>query len=212
MIANPPLRRVEVMDAKPLPLTHADFMALAPEDRKAELINGELIIMPTPSIAHENLQVFLLTILRLFTAAFDLGRVFGSRTAVRIAVDQTYEPDILFVSRERQYIISAHEVREAPDLVIEILSATSAERDRGIKREHYETGGVRELWLIDPYGPAGTQFFQRQAERLIEVAPVNGIIYSTTLTNFQLKLAWLWPAEGADLPNPVTVSKELGIF
>jgi Uma2 family endonuclease len=212
MIANPPLRRVEVMDARPLPLTHADFLALAPDDRKAELINGELIIMPTPSIAHENLQGFLLTILRLFTAAFNLGKVFGPRTAVRIAVDQTYAPDILFVSRERQAIITEHEVREAPDLVIEILSASSAERDRGIKREQYERAGVRELWLIDPYGPAGTQFFQRQGTRLVEVAPVNGVIYSTAVSGFQLKLAWLWANEGEELPNPVNVLKELGVF
>lgn len=211
-LANPPVRRVELAEPPIGRWTHADFMRLAPEDRKAELINGELIIMPTPSIAHENLQIFLLTILRLFAAAFNLGTVLGSRTAVRIALGQTYEPDILFVGKERQHIITELDVAEAPDLVIEILSASSAERDRGVKREQYELAGVRELWLIDPYGPAGTQFFQRQGARLIEVAPVKGIIYSTTLTGFQRKLDWLWAREGQDLPNPVDILRELKVI
>ncbi|MEO0563414.1 MAG: Uma2 family endonuclease, partial [Chloroflexota bacterium] len=40
----------------------------------------------------------------------------------------------------------------APDLVIEVLSPSTAARDRGVKFDHYETAGVREYWLIDPMG------------------------------------------------------------
>lgn len=211
-LANPPVRRVELAETPIGRWTHADFMRLAPEDGKAELINGMLIIMPPPSDIHERLQLFLIKVIGLFVDFFDLGEVRGSRTAVRIALGQTYEPDILFVGKERQHIITELEVTEAPDLVVEILSASSAERDRGVKREQYELAGVRELWLIDPYGPAGTQFFQRQGARLIEVAPVKGIIYSTTMTGFQLKLDWLWAREGQDLPNPVDILRELKVI
>jgi Uma2 family endonuclease len=209
---NPPVRRVEMMETSPPRWTHYDFMRLAPEDRKAELIEGALIIMPPPSFAHERLQVFLVKMIGLFVDFFKLGQVLGSRTAVRISPHHTYEPDILFVSRARQSIIAENEVTEAPDLVIEILSGSTAEYDRGVKREQYDRAGVRELWLIDPYGPAGTQFYQRQGEALVEVAPVDGIIHSLALPNFKLRVAWLWPDEKGELPNSVAVLKELGVL
>jgi len=60
------------------------------------------------------------------------------------------QPDILFISRERQDIINEQNILGAPDLVIEILSPTTEERDRGIKLQLYCRYGVRECWLVDP--------------------------------------------------------------
>lgn len=209
-LLNPTLHRVEQMD-EPRRWTHADFMRLAPEDTKAELIDGVFHIMPPPADIHERLQAFLVTVIHFFVDFFKLGEVRGSRSAVRISQYQTYEPDILFIHRERRSIMADNEILEAPDLVIEILSPSTAEYDRGSKRAHYAEAGVRELWLIDPYGPAGTQFFQRQADELVEVAPVNGLIHSLALPNFKLNVNWLWADEGGDLPNTVAVLKELGV-
>jgi Uma2 family endonuclease len=210
-IVNPPVRRVEM--EPPLPRwTYDDFMRLAPEGQKAELIDGALIVMPPPSDIHERLQGFLYKVIGLFVDYFKLGDVRGSRTAVRIAQHHVYEPDILFVSSERRHIITNAEVLEAPDLVIEILSYSTANHDRGVKRLNYEKSGVRELWLIDPYGPAGTQFYQRQGDQLIEVAAVDGIINSIALTNFKLNVNWLWPNEQDELPSTIDVLRELGVF
>jgi len=208
-LANPPVRRVEMMELSPPQFTHYDFMRLAPEDQKAELINGVLIIMPPPFDIHERLQGFLFIVIGFFVNRFNLGQVRGSRTAVYISETETYEPDILFVSRERAPIITQKEVTAAPDLIVEILSASTAQYDRGEKLKHYSAAGVRELWLIDPYGPAGTQFYQRQGDGLVEVAPVEGVIHSVALLNFKLKTAWLWPNDRGELPNPVDVLKEL---
>ena len=207
-LLNPPVRRAETMEPR---RTHEDFMRLAPEDKKAELIDGEIMIMTPPLYEHERLQSFLFIVVGFFVSRFNLGQVLGSRTPVYITEDQTYEPDILFVSKAREHIITQKKLLEAPDLVVEILSAGTARYDRGTKLTHYAKAGARELWLIDPYGPAGTQFFQRQGEELIEVAPdKDGIIHSVTLPHFKLKIAWLWPDEKDQLPNPVDVLKELG--
>jgi len=203
---NPSVRRAEIVER----LTHEDFMCLAPEDKKAELIDGE-IIMPSPAFdSHERLQGFLMFILIGYTSKFKLGQVRGSRYAVRISESNTYEPDILFIRQERAHLITERELLEAPDLVIEIISASTARYDRGPKRENYEKAGVQEMWLIDPYGPAGTQFYQRQGDRLVEVAPVEGMIHSVALPNFKLKTDWLWPDESGELPNPLDVLRELG--
>ena len=60
------------------------------------------------------------------------------------------QPDILFVSNERMGIVTEDNIQGAPDLVIEILSPSTAERDRTFKRSLYARHGVREYWLVDP--------------------------------------------------------------
>jgi len=60
------------------------------------------------------------------------------------------EPDVLFVSAARAGILSERGVEGAPDLVIEVVSPSTAERDRGIKLERYRRYGVPEYWIVDP--------------------------------------------------------------
>lgn len=186
------LSRVEVAER----MTAKDFFRRAPEDRKAELIDG-VMIMPSPATdAHERLQILLLRLIGEFAERLDLGAVRGSRTAVELADDQAPEPDVLFVAKERANIITDEGVFGPPDLVVEVLSASTAAYDRGAKFRAYERAGVRELWLIDPYGPAGTEFYQRQGSIFKPVMPdADGIIHSVALPGLKLQTAWLWPAE-----------------
>jgi len=79
------------------------------------------------------------------------------------------QPDLLFVSREREHLLSGGEnVQGAPDLVVEILSPATAERDRGYKRELYGRHGVAEYWLVDPI--AETVSVHRQRAGVLTVA------------------------------------------
>ena len=59
-------------------------------------------------------------------------------------------PDLSFFSRERCDLLSERGAEGAPDLVIEVLSPSTARRDRKDKREIYTRHGVRELWLVHP--------------------------------------------------------------
>lgn len=67
------------------------------------------------------------------------------RTAVQVTADPTGEPDVLFVRQDRRPAIAEREVRGAPDLVGEMVPASTAARDRGVKRGHYARAGVRSL-------------------------------------------------------------------
>ncbi len=60
------------------------------------------------------------------------------------------QPDLLFVSDERWGIVGEKGLQGAPDLVVEILSPSTAHRDRGIKLDLYARSGVREYWIADP--------------------------------------------------------------
>lgn len=186
------LSRVEVVER----MTAKDFFRRAPEDRKAELIDGVMIMPSPPSDRHERLVGFLFTLIRMYCEDRDLGEVRGSRTAVELADDQAPEPDVLFVAKERADIITDEGVFGAPDLVIEVLSASTAAYDRGSKFHAYERAGVRELWLIDPYGPAGTEFYQRSGEYLKPIMPgPNNVLSSMVLPGFRLNTTWLWTQE-----------------
>jgi len=186
------LSRVEVSER-----TNAEeFLRYAPDDKHSQLIDGVIIVSPPPLDVHERLQIFLLRLLGDFVEIFNLGEVRGSRTAVVLEDDQVFEPDILFVARERSDIIQERGVFGAPDLVVEILSASTAAHDRGAKFHIYERAGVQELWLIDPYGPAGTEFYQRKGNTFKPVMPdENDLVHSIALPNFRLNTTWLWPAE-----------------
>lgn len=186
------LTRVEVAER----MTSEEFFRYAPEDQKVELIDGVMIVHSPPLDIHERLFGFLFSLLTIYVEEHDLGETRGSRTAVELEIDHAPEPDILFVARERLDIIQREGVFGAPDLVIEILSAGTVGYDRGPKFRAYERAGVRELWLIDPYGPAGTEFYQLQGTRFVPVMPAEkGILRSVAVTGFWIDVAWLWPDE-----------------
>ena len=195
-------------------MTVEEFFRVAPEDRKAELIDG-VIVMPSPAFdLHENVQGLLFSVLRLYAESGDFGIVRGSRTALKMGIEyHAYEPDILFVSRARADIVKEEGVFGAPDLVIEILSRGTKTIDRGLKRRVYGAAGVAELWLIDPESEKASRFYQRLTPKseMIEVKFVDGVLRSTTVPGFFLRAEWLWPA-GEKLPRVIDVLRELGVI
>jgi Uma2 family endonuclease len=184
--------RVEVAER----MTAEEFFAFAPETEKAELIEGVMIVSPPPLDSHEKQQGFLFTLIRLYVEQHDLGEVRGSRTAVRLSEAHVFEPDILFLSKKRTHLLQERGVFGPPDLVVEILSASTALYDRGDKLRAYERFGVQEAWLIDPYGPSGTLFYQLK-DGLYVPMPVDndGWLASAALPGFYLQTKWLWPQD-----------------
>ena len=75
---------------------------------------------------------------------------------VRLADHSVVQPDLIYVSRERSSVL--HErIRGAPDLVVEILSPSTARRDLGEKLRLYAESDIREYWIVDPaQGPSSS--------------------------------------------------------
>ena len=122
------------------------------DDARYELLDGELILSPSPRTAHQrasrNIEVPLVTLVT-FVAENELGEVFDAPYDVVLSNFDVVQPDILFVSSERSHIINENNIRGAPDLVIEILSPSTAQRDRTLKRSLYERHNVKEYWQVD---------------------------------------------------------------
>ena len=129
--------------------TVADYMT-TPEDKRYQLLDGELILAPAPTIRHQRILRRLVAILDELAVANDLGEVFLAPCDVVLSNYDVFQPDILFVSNERRGLITEANIQGAPDLVVEILSSATEHYDRGYKRTLYARHGVREYWLVDP--------------------------------------------------------------
>ena len=123
----------------------------APGDERCELLDGDLVMVAAPNLKHQKVLRQLSQELGQFIDEHGLGELFFAPCDVVLSDTDVVQPDLLFVSRERGHLLSGGEnVQGAPDLVVEILSPATAERDRGYKRELYGRCGVTEYWLVDP--------------------------------------------------------------
>ena len=130
-------------------LTYQDYANLEGDERY-ELLDGELILVASPNEDHQTVSLRLASRMLSFADDNDLGRVFHAPYDVLFSDTEVVQPDVLFVSKERYHIRTPANIQGAPDLVVEVLSPSSARRDWGDKRELYARHGVREYWIIDP--------------------------------------------------------------
>ena len=130
--------------------TYEDYLT-TPEDERYELLDGDLMMVPAPNLKHQRVQRNLGQKLNQFIEERDLGELFYAPCDVYLSDTNVVQPDLLFVSREREHLLSdGQKVQGAPDLVIEILSPSTETKDRGLKHEVYGRHGVTEYWLVDP--------------------------------------------------------------
>ena len=129
--------------------TVKDYMSML-GDKQYQLLDGEMILAPSPSDRHQFISLNLVMILQTFVRSSSLGRVRFAPLDVVLSEYDVAQPDILFVSNSRSDIITEANIQGAPDLVVEILSPGTAAHDRGYKQALYGRHGVREYWIVDP--------------------------------------------------------------
>ena len=129
--------------------TPAQFLDLPEDGYRYELIDGVLLLSPTPIDDHNRPHSEFLTELKLFLRKHpELGELFFEMS-VFLPDGNVLEPDISFVAADRLDIVTGH-LHGAPDLVVEVLSPSTRRRDLGVKAESYLGCGVREYWIVDP--------------------------------------------------------------
>jgi Uma2 family endonuclease len=148
--------------------------------------------------------MWLSTVLTVYVHKFDLGKINGGTTTVRLSPYQGPEPDVFFVRKSRLGVVGEKYVGGPPDLCIEVISKSSRKRDRGRKFVLYADYGVQEYWIVDPLRFT-IEFYENQDGAWMEIKPdAQGRLYSKVLTDFWLKAEWF---TSASLP-PVTQAME----
>ena len=129
--------------------TYEDYAQL-PEGAPYQLIGGELVMSPSPTPVHQRISHRLNRALDRYVEENALGEIFYAPMDVYLSETDTPQPDILFIAKERLDIIGEKYINGAPDVVMEILSPSTAYNDLKKKKRLYEVSGVKEYWIVDP--------------------------------------------------------------
>ena len=129
--------------------TAAEFAQLPETTQPTELINGEIVVSPSPRALHQKV-VFELA--KRIEAAAGKGEVLIAPMDVYLDSDNVVQPDVFWVTGEDSLCKLGEDDywHGAPDLIVEVISPGSTRTDKVTKFELYEKHGVVEYWLADP--------------------------------------------------------------
>lgn len=131
-------------------LTVEDYRA-TPEGTRYQLVEGALYLMsPSPRFTHQAIVWNLVGISSRYLERHPVGRAFVAPFDVFLSDNDVVQPDVFFVANDRLKALQDDGVHGAPDLVIEVLSPSTAQLDKKTKRRVYAQAGVKEMWLVDP--------------------------------------------------------------
>jgi Uma2 family endonuclease len=131
-------------------LTYEDYVLLPTDRNRYEILEGELTVTPAPSTKHQTASGNLFVLLAHYIKERDLGKLFHAPIDLILESTSVLQPDLLFVTKARQHIITERAIEGVPDLVIEILSPGTSRTDRVTKAQIYARYGVPHYWIVDP--------------------------------------------------------------
>ena len=132
------------------PVTTIEQLHALPEDGlRHELLDGLHVVTPAPQAAHQLIVLGLIRALDAVLVGRDDLQLFLSPADVILSPRTLVQPDVFIVRKTPRQPIRAWSEIGIPLLAIEILSPSTASRDRGVKRRIYQQAGVGEYWIVD---------------------------------------------------------------
>lgn len=177
-------------------LTYADYLSLPEMKARYSIIDGALVMDAAPTPDHQ--RVVQRTFVRLdsFVHERQLGTVFLAPLDIVIRRDplRTRQPDVMFISNARRYIIGQQVIEGGPDLVIEILSPTNTRQELEEKLRDYQSINVREAWIVATQGQT-VEVLQLSPERIerLGLYGLGDLIVSQVLSELQLTVDEIFP-------------------
>jgi Uma2 family endonuclease len=166
----------------------ADFIATVLESEKAEFINGEKVVHSPVKLRHNVVTKRLLVLLDAHVTRHGLGYVGYEKVMISLTRND-YEPDICFFNVGAAAAFHPDQMRfPAPDLVVEVLSVSTAAIDRGVKFEDYAAHGVSEYWLIDPDTETVEQYRLDGERYALAIKAQTGELRSVAVPGFVIPL------------------------
>lgn len=126
-----------------------DYLLLGEMNTPCQLINGELIMSPSPTPYHQTILSNLNDLLKA-EAKKTRGVVFFAPMDLHVDRKNVFQPDLIYISEEKKHIITHRAIEGVPDLVVEIISPSNIFSDRYTKKKVYQKIGIREYWIVDP--------------------------------------------------------------
>ncbi len=165
-----------------------EFYELVHEDHKAEFINGEVVFHSPVRKAHWSVSTELVRQLSNFVKEHDLGIVGSEKVMITLSRND-YEPDICFFRKEVADQFTDEQLRfPAPDFVVEILSESTKDRDRGVKMRDYAAHGIPEYWIVDSAQQAIEQYLLHEYRYQLHQKIAEGHLTSQVITGFSVAM------------------------
>ncbi len=138
------------VQSRRIPMSREQFLQLPEGPPFYDYVNGEAIEVNRPSVRHQEILLALSAALHTHVSSRALGKVL-LEVNLELPNGNIYTPDLLFYTPQtaEQIDLSRGYVRGVPDLVVEILSPSTAEYDRTQKMSDYAACSVPWVWLID---------------------------------------------------------------
>ena len=169
-----------------------DFYEWLTPERKAEFINGEVVVQSPARKHHLNATGNLYRLLRTYADVHDLGFVAQEKALVSLTRND-YEPDVCFFGREKARLLEDDQLHfPAPDFIAEVLSGSTAARDRGIKMEDYAAHGVAEYWLLAPDVRTLEQYLLEGERYTLQMKSATGDVRSVAVEGFEVPVRALF--------------------
>ena len=174
--------------------TYDEMVAELPETNlPTELWDGEIIRSPAPHPDHQRIVARFHKKLDRFVEERGLGEVLFSPVDVVLTRHRVVQPDVLFVSKLRRDIIQK-QINGVPDLVMEVISEGSWQRDRIDKKAIYEQSGLPEYWIVDPDSRSIEMFVLQNGNYQLQGKGSDAeIVRSKLLVGFEVAFSELLP-------------------
>lgn len=178
------------------------------ESMKVEFINGEIIMHSPVKKMHNKANLLLCKLIETYVYVHNLGFV-GIEKIMVAFTRNDYEPDIVFFKKEKADDFTDEQTLfPVPDFVVEILSKGTQDRDRGIKKQDYESHGVSEYWIVDPVKRNVEQYILENGSYELQMKSSNGIIRSTAIEGFEIPIESIFD-EALNFKTMAEIAKKL---
>lgn len=175
-----------------------------------EWVAGEVIPLTPVQLTHARLCEFLSRSIGAYVEGTESGEVLSEPFVMKTGPDLPgRSPDLMFVASTNQQRLQTLFLEGPADLVIEVLSPESRGRDRGDKYYEYESGEVREYWLLDPYRKSA-EFYVLAEGRFQPLFPDgDGVYTSKVLPELWFRVSEFW---GPPFPALIVLLSRWGIL
>jgi Uma2 family endonuclease len=173
-------------------LTYEDYCHLPNDGKRYEIIAGELYVSPAPRILHQLVSGRLFFHLYGYVSAHDLGLVLSAPTDIVFSRINIVQPDLIFIAKAHLHIVTETNIKGALDLLIEVLSPSTVDVDRDIKRKLYARFGVKEYWIVHPEERFAEVYRARQRQFPPRPRIIRDTLESPLLPGLQIGLAELF--------------------
>ena len=161
-------------------------------NQKIEFIDGEVVLHSPARNRHLEVTMFVASLLRTFVDLHQLGVVRVEKCLCAFPRND-YEPDVVFFGKAKAATLTAETLKfPVPDLIVEVLSESTQQNDRGVKFEDYAANDVGEYWIVDADNATIEQYLLHDGQYELCVKSTTGKLTSRVLVGLTVDIESLF--------------------